>query len=114
MPRKKKDPEIRASMCARMIAIMGLVGRDDSELSELLGYANQTTISKMRRHHAFLDTEPLARFGVLPVRNCGCPNLHWILTGEGEPFIPSHAGISKPETIAAMNRLVMDQLGSFK
>lgn len=54
----------------------------------LLGYANPTTLSQMRRGTTFPDVERLATLGKMDVARKASPNLHWILTGVGSPFVP--------------------------
>lgn len=87
MSRVKKDPQLLAAMCARLIAAIDLFGESDTLLSKRLGYANQTTLAKMRMGACFIDVERLAILGQLKIRGGASPNLHWILTGEGEAFI---------------------------
>lgn len=76
-------------MCARLTVVLDMTGMYDAELSQLLGYANATTLSSVRRGAAFPDVERLALLGQLVLLNCACPNLHWLLTGVGKPFVPA-------------------------
>lgn len=76
-------------MCERLTVVMDMTGMYDAELSQLLGYANATTLSSVRRSAAFPDVERLALLGQMVLMNCACPNLHWILTGVGTPFVPA-------------------------
>lgn len=87
MTRPKKDRQTLREMCTRLAAVFDATGLDDREISEWLGYANQTTLSGVRSGRTFVDTERLAKLGRMPVRHAATPNLHWILTGEGEPFL---------------------------
>jgi hypothetical protein len=75
-------------MCGRLTVVMDMAGMTDAELSEHLGYSNATTLSGVRRGTTFPDVERLAMLGEMVFMNCGCPNLHWMLTGAGAPFIP--------------------------
>lgn len=74
----------------------------DAVLSQNLGYANATTLSSVRRGAAFPDVERLAALGTMVFMNCGCPNLHWILTGNGAPFVPSEPQRSS-RTLKSLN-----------
>jgi hypothetical protein len=85
--RPKKNPETLREMCDRLVAVFDATGLDDREISDWLGYANQTTLSGVRSGRTFVDTERLAKLGRLRVRKGATPNLHWILTGDGEPFL---------------------------
>jgi hypothetical protein len=76
-------------MCARLVAMLDVSGWGDHEIGDLLGYSGQGTISSVRKRRAFLDTERLATFGRLRIHGEANPNLHWVLTGEGEPFFPA-------------------------
>lgn len=76
-------------MCARLVAMLDVSGWGDHEIGNLLGYSGQGTISSVRKRRAFLDTERLATFGRLRIHGEANPNLHWLLTGEGEPFFPT-------------------------
>ena len=70
-------------MCRRLAAVFDVMDMDDKRISQLLGYSGQATLSSVRKGTTFLDTERLATFGRLRVRDCAKPNLHWILTGDG-------------------------------
>jgi phage gp36-like protein len=106
MPRKQKDRALLADMCDRTVIAFALIGRDDADLSRALGYANGTTIAKMRRRKTFLDTEPLSRLGTLLVRNCCHINLHWLLTGQGAAFIEAEGTADAKAKATALNALV--------
>ena len=88
MPRPLKNRLIMRSMCARLSALMDFIGDSDSEFSKKLGYSNPTTISRMRQGQSFVDSERLAKIGAMNIhRKKVTPNLHWILTGTGNPVI---------------------------
>lgn len=76
-----------AQMCARLSVVMDMLGPSDTWISTQLGYTNQTTLSQMRRGMTFPDVEKLASFGQLVVAGGISPNLHWVLTGFGCPFV---------------------------
>ncbi len=93
-------------MCARLSAVMDMLGSSDARISTQLGYTNQTTLSQMRRGATFPDVEKLASFGQLVIAGNATPNLHWVLTGVGSPFMPAdlNANSAQP-TLAALNEL---------
>ena len=75
-------------MCQRLTAVMDLLGTSDARMSEMLGYANSATLSQVRRGATFPDVEKLVRLGQMSVGGHATPNLHWLLTGFGPPFLP--------------------------
>ena len=95
-------------MCSRLSAVMDLLGCSDARISAQLGYTNQTTLSQMRRGATFPDVEKLANLGQIVVAETATPNLHWVLTGVGLPFVPtaSHASSVRP-ALVALNELAM-------
>lgn len=59
-----------------------------TQASNHLGYANPTTLHKIRRGMALPDPGRLAKFAREQSINRGQTlNLHWILTGQGVPMI---------------------------
>lgn len=109
MTRSKKNPDVMRMMCARLSATFDATGWHDREISQMLGYNGQATISGVRRGTTFLDTERLATLGSLLVRKNARPNLHWILTGDGRPFLPVN---SKTAVASALSTVVLDALQS--
>jgi len=89
MSRTAKDRIVMRKMCARLSATIDSMTESDSDISRALGYANPATIARMRIGETFLDSERLALFGTMFVREKVTPNLHWILTGQGDPVISS-------------------------
>jgi hypothetical protein len=69
--------------------LLGLADISDAEISRYLGHANPSSLSRLRDGVSFLDSESLARFGRFAVRSLAHPNLHWVLTGDGEPLLPA-------------------------
>lgn len=94
-------------MCDRLVALFDATGLDDRAISEWLGYANQTTLSGVRSRRTFVDTERLAKLGRLRVRKGATPNLHWILTGDGDPFLGRG---SQREIAQALSTVVVSEL----
>ena len=94
-------------MCARLCATFDATGWADHQISELLGYTGQATLSSVRKGRTFLDTERLATLGTLRVREHARANLHWILTGDGRPFLAVGA---KRDLADALSTLVLSTL----
>lgn len=76
-------------MCARACVVLDMLGQSDAWIADKLAYANQSTISSVRRGEAFFDTERLVKLGRLPLARDAYPNLHWLLTGVGRPVVAS-------------------------
>lgn len=102
MTRPKKDRKTLQEMCTRLVAVLDATGLGDREISEWLGYSNQTTLSGVRSGRTFIDTERLAKLGQMPVRQAATPNLHWILTGEGEPFLSRGSQLRVAQALSAV------------
>jgi hypothetical protein len=111
MPRRKRDPKLLRDQCARVAVLLGLTNESDAEISRYLGHANPSTLSRLRDGGSFLDSESLAKFGRYVVRSLAHPNLHWVLTGEGEPLLPSKASERKGlEALCILAKTEADQL----
>ncbi|HRH85848.1 MAG TPA: hypothetical protein PLO41_03280 [Rubrivivax sp.] len=91
MPRRKRDRKLLRDQCSRVAVLLGLTNESDAEISRHLGHANPSTLSRLRDGESFLDSESLAKFGRYAVRSLAHPNLHWVLTGDGEPLLPGKA-----------------------
>lgn len=94
------------SMCGRLSALLDGMRISDAELSRVLGYSNSTTIARMRKGEAFLDTERLAVLGSIVVMDGACPNIHWVVTGAGNPL----AGPIRSKAVEAFELLVMQRI----
>lgn len=88
-------------MCSRLVAVMDLLGSSDATMSKLLGYANATTLSQVRRGATFPDVEKLASLGTMDVDGNATPNLHWVLTGVGEAFLPINPSSNAARTASS-------------
>lgn len=88
MSRRKRDPQLLREQCSRIAALLELTERSDTEMSRFLGHANGSTLGRVREGLSFLDSESLAKLGGVEVRELAHPNLHWLLTGSGKPFLP--------------------------
>jgi len=106
---------VLAQMCARLVVILDMTGLSDAALSGRLGYANATTLSSARRGLVFPDVERLASLGAMVLSGKVSPNLHWILTGVGSPFLatPRHRTGGAAE-LDAMNKVALLRLGGDK
>jgi len=90
MPRNRKDPKAMGDACNRFVWLMENVLRISSaEMARELGYANSTTVQKVKRQETFPDVERLQRLASLFTQDGSRPNLHWLITGEGEPVLPT-------------------------
>lgn len=92
MPRRKRDPKLLREQCSRVVAVLSLTNESDAAISRHLGHANPSTLTRVRDGESFLDSESLARLGRYDVRAVGHPNLHWVLTGDGQPLVPASKG----------------------
>jgi hypothetical protein len=88
MPRRKRDPKLLREQCDRVAVVLSLTNESDTEISRYLGHANPSTLTRLRDGESFLDSESLARLGRYEVRAVAHPNLHWVLTGDGDPLLP--------------------------
>lgn len=95
MPRRKKDPQLLHEQCTRVTVLLGLADESDAQISRHLGHANPSTLNRLREGESFLDSESLAKLGRYSVRALAHPNLHWVLTGIGEPLLPAAAASKK-------------------
>jgi hypothetical protein len=85
----------------------------DTQLSERLGYANPTTLSSVRRGVVFPDVERLAQLGRVILNSGISPNLHWIITGDGTPFLQSPLPRSMDANeLEALNRVTVMKLAT--
>ena len=102
MSRPSKDKLLMREMCARLSAMLDSTRISDSEISRLLGYATPATLARMRRGEVFPDSERLATLGRLKICAGACPNIHWVLTGQGPPLVDHH----KNKQIEALEILI--------
>ncbi|WIV97506.1 hypothetical protein [Kinneretia aquatilis] len=89
MSRRKRDPKLLREQCSRVAALLTLAPESDAQISRFLGHANPSSLARLRDGESFLDSESLARLGRFEVRAIAHPNLHWVLTGDGEPLLPT-------------------------
>jgi len=88
MPRTKRDPQALKQLTERFTRLVDrYLELSDRELAEALGYSGTTTLSRVRNGDAFLDIERLIRLAELETQSGGRPNIHWLLTGHGEPVL---------------------------
>ncbi len=107
MPRRKRDPKLLRDQCSRVAALLALANETDAEISRYLGHANPSTLSRLRNGASFLDSESLAKFGRYAVRDLAHPNLHWVLTGDGEPLLAEKT--SKRQELEALCVLAKEE-----
>lgn len=88
MPQVKKSPKSRKGPCDRFIWLMtNELGLRAADLARRLGYANSTTVQKVKRYETFPDVDRLQKLSGLRNSNGERPNLDWLITGEGKPVI---------------------------
>ncbi len=88
MARTKRDPKSRRDMCDRFVWLMETALRlRPGVLAKMLGYTNATTITKVKQREAFPDPERLRTLAGIKTKDGACPNLHWLITGDGTPLI---------------------------
>jgi hypothetical protein len=75
-------------MCERLVQLLDVVyQKRDTDISRLMGYANTSTLYRIRRGTAFPDVERLERLvGHSPKRGV-VVNLNWIIAGRGKPLL---------------------------
>lgn len=112
MSRHPKDPSLRIAMCRRLSAALNESQLTDKRLSELMGYSTSATLCAMRRGEVFLDAEKLAKLGGLRLREVAHINLHWVLTGEGDAFLPATTNSADLRYVTAMNDLVLSPVST--
>ncbi len=100
MTRRKRNQELLREQCARVTALLSLVDQSEAAIGRELGHSNASTLSRMREGKTFLDSETLARLGILDVRGVAVPNLHWVLTGTGAPVLAKPG--QKPSKVEAL------------
>lgn len=108
MGRRKRNQALLREQCSRVTALLSLMDQSEAAISRELGHANASTLSRVREGTTFLDSETLAKLGALDVRGLAVPNLHWVLTGSGAPFLgkPRRAATQ----IAALCELALHEL----
>jgi hypothetical protein len=87
MGRRKRNQDLLREQCSRVTALLSLIDQSEAAIGRELGHVNASTLSRVREGKTFLDSESLARLGAIDVRGLAVPNLHWVLTGKGAPFL---------------------------
>ena len=82
MVRPKKNNHIRQEMCARFVKTIESLNLNASEASRALGYANSTTILKVRRGQAFVDVERLYLLAQIGEEGGQPVDLNWLICGK--------------------------------
>lgn len=85
------------AMCSRLVQVFDSLGVSDREIAQALGYANASTLSRVRRGEAFVDVERLAALGDLVLRTGQHLDLNWVISGKGQ-------GVSRPRHRATKDR----------
>ncbi|TXI47110.1 MAG: hypothetical protein E6Q50_14350 [Lysobacter sp.] len=94
MPRtqRSREHDIQA-ISSRLIDVLeGQLSLSMADAARALGYANATTLHKVKRGSVLPDFSRVAAFADQQGRRTGqMPNLHYILTGQGVPMLPYRA-----------------------
>lgn len=73
---------MRQAMCRRFVLAMDALGLTPAEIARALGYANATTIAKVRRGETFVDVERLHLLAQLRSASGQRVDLNWLIAGE--------------------------------
>lgn len=92
MARRKRNQKLLHEQCTRVTVLLSFLEGTETAISHALGHANASTLSRVRAGTTFLDSETLAKLGTIDVRGIAVPNLHWVLTGIGSPFLGKPGG----------------------
>jgi len=88
MSRRKKNVSLMEEMCRRLVLLtenhLHITRR---ELSLKLGYKNESTLQKVWKGSTFPDSEKLSILSRIQNNIGARPNIHWLITGEGQPLI---------------------------
>ena len=88
MSRRKKNVSLMEEMCRRLVLLtenhLHITRR---ELSLKLGYKNESTLQKVWQGSTFPDSEKLNILSRIQNNIDARPNIHWLITGEGQPLI---------------------------
>lgn len=88
MSQVKKNGKSRKDACDRFIWLMehGLK-IPAAELARRLGYANSTTVQKVKRYETFPDVQRLQKLAKVYTVDGERPNLDWLITGVGPKML---------------------------
>lgn len=87
---QRNNKSIKDAIAKRFVdAIEKGMGISVSEASRLLNYANPSTLSAVKNQRSLPDFARLSEFHDQLVNARGHTlNMHWLLTAEGDPFVP--------------------------
>lgn len=113
--RNKKNQTLQRQMCDRLVELLDRhLQIPDTEAARALGYRSASTLWKIRRGLAFVDVEKLAALAALRGRKAR-PNIHWLVSGTGDPLIPAQGQQSDhPSLVASLARLPAKQASALK
>ncbi len=81
-----------------------------SEVSRRIGYANTSTMHKAARAAGCLDVERLAALAQMRTPDGRHPNLHWLLSGTGQPTVDGTEPHSHVQPLDSLRREVVDRV----
>ncbi len=85
-------------MCTRLTNALDTLNLSDRELAQVLGYANASTLSRVRRGEAFVDVERLERLSRFSAARGQHLDLNWIITGSGTDWLAPEPRLSPLST----------------
>lgn len=81
------DKESLEKICERFLQVSEVyLGLNMKNLSEKLGYTNQSTLTKVKKRKGFIGPDKLKKFSTLTNDKGQSPNIHFIITGQ-EPVL---------------------------
>lgn len=89
MPRQMRPDNVVNDIASRFIlAAQEHLGIDSTELWQALGYANSSTLNSIRKGKALPDFVRIAEHhGKIHDSRGRTLNLHWVVTGQGNPVL---------------------------
>lgn len=113
--RNQIDKESLVKICDRFLQVSEVyLGLNMKNLSEKLGYTNQSTLTKVRKRKGFIGPDKLKKFGTLTNDKGQSPNIHFIITGQ-EPVLVGKKkdSLADEELDVLLNRLI-NKIGKSK
>lgn len=109
--RQRNNKSVKNAIAERFVdAIENGMGISVSEASRLLEYANPSTLSAVKNRRTLPYFTRLSEHSDRLVNALGRPlNMHWLLTAQGEPFVPAEPQ-KEPQTNTPGERTEIDDI----
>ncbi|MBD3668363.1 MAG: hypothetical protein HUJ16_10405 [Kangiella sp.] len=115
MEKHKSSPDIVKSICDRFTFIVQEELRlSFHQLSQVLGYKNQSPLTRVKKGEGFISIDKLFIFSSLTNSNQEAPNINWIITGSGPRMIPQQDTIDANKAFSPLQLEALTQLISGK